>query len=176
MENDFSLAELRIMQYLAPRKSYEDIADILGRDLTYIRAYLQHFVRDNKIVAYQQRIDEKQKLKEKEKEWKQLSKRKAEADAETVRARKKELHRIHRAREAEISLKRNRTQHSFANRNQDYSLMVSVRIDSRTIVFAKRGEDHELVKRKYLQNLESYAAPVSPASKNVHISKFKPIK
>jgi hypothetical protein len=60
----------------------------------------------------------------------------------------------------------------FVQRTVDYSQLVSVRVDSKTIIYIKPGEDPEIAKKKYIANLKK--PQFLPTT--VQVKKFKPIK
>lgn len=202
MANEFSITELRLIKSLLSKKSDETIAMILGRtveevtgkihELTGMEVSYSDIMRRRKI-----RQEEQLRLKEEKKRINLLQRqlsvdRKRQQTVERNRQKKQEKQSLQEQQNfkktstskliARQNAEREQRRKSlasplFATRAIDYSEMKAIRIDSRTIIYAKPGEDPEEVKKKYLSNkqLPKNIAPVQ-RSATVEVKKFKPIK
>lgn len=162
MQNDFSFIELRIIQSMIKKQSYLQIAAVVDRPVEMIAEYVSQYLKGKDILTFQQGIDEKI-----------LRKRKAILETADGIARNNELKRLLRSREDQRLQKRRRVEPSFADRIQDYSTMVAIRIDNKTIIYARPGEDVQKVKQKFIDKMKHHIPAVVP--KHTVVKKFKPV-
>lgn len=109
----------------------------------------------------------------KETERTELNNLKAEARRKKAIIKEEKLRRERMAKTRERELKRSIKMHTerkrvepkFAMKIVDYAALISIRIDSKTIIYAKPGEDPEAVKQKYLTRLQT-SHPICPREKD----------
>jgi hypothetical protein len=175
MANEFSITEIRLIKSLLSKKTDEAIAMILERPVEEVTAKIRELsgmeVSHSDIMRRRKiRQEEQLRLKEEKKRINLLQQQQNIKKASTSK-----LISLQNAEREQ----RRKTLASplFATRAIDYSEMKAVRIDSRTIIYAKPGEDPEVVRKKYLSNkqLPKNIAPVQ-RSATVEVKKFKPIK
>lgn len=161
MDNQFSITEDRILQSMIQKKTAYEISSLLDKPLDVVKEKIAAFIIGKNIIPYEKKITRAQK---------------GNADKTRKKEIEKEQKRLRLNRENEMyDQRRRRNEPAFKTKEVDYSQMISVRIDSRTILQVKAGTDVETFKKNYLERLNK-ARSFSMAKKDVEVKKFKPLK
>lgn len=177
MQSELSNIDKRIIQSLIKTRSFAEIADVIDQPLEDVLQYASAFAKDKDILTKQQHLDEQNALKEKRNIERIAAKEKITSDA----ARKKDFEKLQKknrlAREQELINNRKRSREPlFKTKIVDHSQMISVRIDSKTIIQVPKGSDIKLVKENYLKRVQE-SKPLAPTQRTTkEVKKFKPIK
>jgi hypothetical protein len=167
MVTDFSIIEIRIMQNMLAKRPPEFIADILDRSVIEVRQKLSEIAAGFNVLSWQRLEDIKQEKKNvaaaKKNEHVRLKKvQKEQKKKKTV------IWREGAQLKKEVS--------KYATRTVDYNEMISVRIDNKTTIYVKPGEDIELAKKKYLEKLTSSREfSMAKGKTTTEVKKFKPL-
>jgi len=163
METNLSVTEIRLLQGLVVKSSHQDIAAILGKPIEVIGPAVEKIAKANKLVSFQIKQDSKAK--------KQVAAiaRKQEKVVKARKLKTNEAKIISRVIEQQQEQqRRKRNEPKYAIRQVDYSQMIAVRVDAKTTIYAKPGDDIEALKRKCLErmgkNREAAFAPMPRAN------------
>ncbi|HEY4150560.1 MAG TPA: hypothetical protein VGM41_16585 [Chitinophagaceae bacterium] len=148
MENNFSFIELHIIRMQMSRRSVEDIAVLLGKPFQQVSDYVRAITKGNP-TEYE--LKHPPKLPKPKKEKKIISK-------------------IIRRGPAGKGRPAPKVERSYKTIDRDMTSMVSIRIDRKTVVFAKAGSDLDAIRRKYLERAPGFLQPDNPSKV---VSKFK---
>src|SRR5688500_3377573 len=134
MPNDFSLTELRLVQSLVCKKKYQDIADLIDRPVEEVTELIEKMASQKNIVSYQQQFDNKVKeKKQKSDSIKRIRLKNVNADKEQ-RSKLIEKHKNQKILQQQEVARRKRAEPLFQTRSVDYSQLITIRIDRRTII------------------------------------------
>lgn len=150
---EFTEMEQSIIKNSMLRKSHKSIAELLDVDVADIAQFIKSITEGTETITLQMEIDSKKKPKKQKAAPKQRQPSKAKIEAEKLKKERMAiLHQknaIERSRHEER--KRSR-QPAFKTKQVDYSKLITVRIDRKTTIYAKPGEDIAELKAKYLEN------------------------
>jgi hypothetical protein len=133
-----------------------DIAFVLDRNEEEVREYVAGFCQKNNLTSF----DEKTKLKEIK-------------AADKINSKKKSKKKVSSAIINSALIKPKPS--VYQTKKIDYSTMIPVRIDDKTIVYAKPGEDIELVKALALKRIQDSKRILFERHKTTkRVSNFKP--
>lgn len=156
MEQPFADYEIMIIEKEVTKKSFRDIAFLLDRPVNEVTAFINQWSQDKNITTLQQQLDEKKKTK-----------------APVVRLprekKKKDLQVFSRIIIPDQKQKKNRKgEIIFKTRVVDLSRLQEVRIDNKTCIYVKPGQDPVEAKERYLERLrENRSRFVESDSKQV---------
>ncbi|MGN6478316.1 MAG: hypothetical protein ACTHKV_13910 [Flavipsychrobacter sp.] len=155
----FADYEIMIIEKEVAKKSYRDIAFLLDRSVEEVKAFVTAFIQDKNIVPFQTTIEQARK-----------------ARTPVVRInRKKAAVIISRTIEQAQKIKRNRAgEIIYKTKVVDLSKMQEVRIDRKTCIYIKPGQDPQLAKEKYLQRLKDFRSRFVEGEKEKQVANFKP--
>lgn len=161
MPAEFSEMEQSIIKNMMLRKSYKDIAQLLEYDVRDLKRFISAEIEGTDITTWQMKLDERKPVKR--------ARPAREPASETERLRidqrkaddlKKELklaaYRIRINNESER--KQLRRQPAYKNVVRDYSKMKLVRIDEKTFIYVKPGDDIEAARERYKLQVEKSKA------------------
>jgi hypothetical protein len=172
VENQFAEFEIMVIEKEVSRKSYQDIAFFLDRSVDDVREFIGEWIKNRGIIPYQQVLDESKPVKP-PKEKKERAPRK---NITAIQREKKE--KVKRITSRVIVPDKRPAMNKrgvYRTRVVDYSQMQTVKIDEKTYIYIKLGEDPAQAKKKYLDNLAPRQFQ-SSEGKIVEVKKFKPIK
>ena len=137
----FSDADVMLLEKELTRLSYKQVAFLLDKTVEDVIAFVSEWLPGKDIVPYQAMLDEK-----------------ASGRPQTVRKpREKKAKIISRQIEQEQRVRRNRMgEVMFKTKVVDYSKMKEVRIDHKTCIYIKPGEDPKKARDDYLTKLRKY--------------------
>jgi hypothetical protein len=164
MSDQFTTADIMLIEKEMGRKTYTDIAFLLDKEVVDVTTFINALAAERQLITYQQSIDAKRSAVKKVivKQPKPIKK-----------AEVKEKEKVMKARNLQEVYKRERDKKEqrrmFKTKKVDYSQMITVRVDSKTVVYTKPGDDPEQVRKKYLDNLAA-------RQKNVPTSRFQELK
>jgi membrane protein involved in colicin uptake len=146
---EFSEMEQSIIKNSMLRKSHKEIAWILDVDVTDIAQFIESITIGTDIVTLQMQRD-RSKKPAKPKSQRQPSKSKILAEQ---RKKEKAIELKHRNEiEKQRHEQRSRArQPAFKTKQVDYSQLISVKIDRKTTIYAKPGEDVSELKAKFIE-------------------------
>lgn len=172
MENEFSFIELRVIQSLIRKKSFAEIAAAVDKPLELVTEYIRKITAGKSIITRQSKIEGKLDTLRSKKKENVIKKKKKLAEAESDKAREKELKRLRRLHDHESSGRRKMAEPAFKTRDMDLSKMISVRIDSKTVLQVPAGSNIETVKKNYHERLQNSTKEVTHYKV---VKKFKPV-
>jgi hypothetical protein len=144
---EFTELDITIIQKELGRKSYDDIAFLIDKTAEEVKAAALIISDSTGIIPYQRILDEKRKVRpviEKTPRARRVKKPKEPVIISRVIS-KPVKHQVVRRPEKRL-----------ASKNIDWSQMVTVKIDRRTSVMARRDEDPAAVREKFMQNQKKY--------------------
>ena len=156
MENNFSYLEKRLIQGLLVKEAYVDIAALVNSSVEKIKAFAEEFVKDSGLVTYQSILDKKEARKliasRKKKETKKVTSAVKERHSELVKKQKSP---------------------QYETKPFDPTKLVAVKVDDKTIIYVKSGEDATEARKKCLErmnrNKQDAFAPIPKEwKKNTH--------
>lgn len=160
MEHNFTEADIMLIEKEISQKSYKDIAFLLDKPVEEVIGFCIKWAFEKGITTYQQLLDEKRKPRAvREKAGKASREKKVKVPAPAKPKRPvgrpvKEPLVISRRIEQEQKQKRDRQGRPiFQTRTVDLSKLHQVRIDHKTCIYIKPGQDPEKVKKAYLKRL-----------------------
>lgn len=174
METNLSVMEIRLLQGLVVKASHQDIAAMLGKPIEVIGPAVEKIAKANKLVSFQSKLDSKAK--------KQVAAiaRKQEKVVKARKLKTNEAKVISRVIEQQQEINRRKSREpEYKTKVVDYSQMIAVRLDAKTTIYAKPGDDIEALKRKCLErmgkNREIAFAPMPRANntKSLTIGHFE---
>ncbi len=156
MVNEFSYTEIQIIQSFLSSKPVDYIAMIIDRPVDQVQEQITVLISGTKRLQFKD-IKLKEELRNK-------------IARENVR-RFKEQDRLHKIKGV-IPIKSGKGDKKFELKKVDYSKMVLVKIDSKTCIQIKPGQDIEQARNNFLKMHKRYSisGPVNPWEK------FKPKK
>lgn len=133
--NNIPILDIRLVQQLCSKKSDTEIAEFMDKPVTYVQQILSLYAPDQKL-----RVNAGKSLKVTKKEMAANKKKEKEQQRLAIATHKQEARR---KKELEKMPK-------FSTKAIDYSQMTSIKIDAKTTIYAKPGEDTDEVKKRYL--------------------------
>jgi hypothetical protein len=175
MENNFSAFEVRLLKSLLSKRSDEDIALMLERPVCEVSEKINELTGG--ISPFQEKLLQKKKQQERREEIVRQKKQQQQAKKDVEKKRTVSSRIIAHQTADRIQARKRRDEPKYVTKEIDLSKLVAVRIDHRTVVFAKPGEDPDKVREKYFSN-QKLPKNISPSQRNntVEVKKFKPIK
>ena len=143
----FSAAESGMIQNMILSKSFKQIADLLGCTVEDIRVKVDEMQKENFVMTWQMKLDEKKVLKKtlKASGIKSIRENKVvKIDQNKINNDEKRF--IEKQRHEE----RRRSRSTIPTRNIDYSKMVRVTIDKKTSIYCRPGEEVK-AKNEFIQ-------------------------
>jgi hypothetical protein len=139
---EFSELDIQIIQKELQRKSYADIGFLIDKTEEEVRAAATLIADSTGVIPYQHILDARKKTRE----------------IKPARQKKKQPVIISRIIDKQtINPDRFRKKEKrWGNREVDWSKMVTVKIDHRTSVMARRDQDPREVREKYFANQKKY--------------------
>ena len=205
MAKEFSHTDLRLVRSLMKVKSDEDIAVIIDRTTEEVTTLIREMTGD--ISPYHQKLNrpkrsrwpgsderkmqreqkkqerlqaqiDKRKQKELEAEERRQLREQKKAKADWEKRQGRELKKLVAQQNADrAAAKRKREEPQFRTRQVDYSQRIAVRIDHKTIIYCKPGDNISEVKKRYLERLKDSKTRMGAPDITAHeVKKFKPIK
>jgi hypothetical protein len=142
---EFTELDITIIQKELGRKSYEDIAFLIDKTAEEVKVAALMISDSTGIIPYQRILDEKRKD------------RPVVAASRKPKVKKpKEPVIISRVITTAVTGTRRPAEKKWKSKEVDYSKMVTVKIDRRTSVLARKDEDPEEVRRKFFLNQKNY--------------------
>lgn len=141
-KNEFTLTEIRLIQSLLTKQSDEDIAELLDRPVEAVSEKIRELCTITGKKSFAVATKERQHKKV-------INKRKDKANLEMQKSA--ELQVKIKKREKQVVQRRQPPKPEptkLATKHVDYSKLISVRINSKTIIYAKPGEDIEQLKKR----------------------------
>lgn len=165
MENAFSELDLVIIEREVTKKSYSDIAFLLDRPIEQVSSFITEFLLGKEITSFQQLKDQRK-----------ASRAPAARQAREKKAKEKKPLVISRKIIPDRNFKLNRAgEKVFTSKVIDLSQLQEVRIDSKTCIYIKPGQDPNEEKNKYLKRLADCKSRYLDQEKSTkNVSKFKP--
>ncbi len=172
---DFSYTELRLVQSLAPTTPLSEIAELVNKGIQEVEDLVARMFRGKNFATYQDRIDKELFIMRKKKEIKAQEKEKRKQQKHLQKVNKQlQINKVIVWRQDSI-IKKDPSR--YANRKIDFSNMVLVRIDNKTQIYIRPGEDPVQAKEKYLENLiHSRKSRATELKEYTEVKKFKPIQ
>jgi hypothetical protein len=165
MENQFSEMEQSIIRNMMASKSVKDIARMVDSNVGDVAAFIKAAVEGTGIVTYQMRLDAKKMAKPaKAPKPAKAKKKKISAAAllkiEQAKKEKEQAYKIKMAKHKEALAARDakvyqRRPPNYKTIVVDYTKLQTVRIDRKTVIYAKPGENIEALKKRFLKNYGS---------------------
>lgn len=151
MENSFSQFEMVLIQQQLISCTDEEIALMIDRPVELVRNKINQLTGGGTIKkSYSQRIQEKQKAAEQKKVKKQrvvkLKKVQKKQEKPVTVWREIEQRKLERKKQLEAQ--------TLPTRHIDHESLISVRIDNKTTIYIKPGEDAALAKEKFLLRVQ----------------------
>jgi len=155
--NVLNAVEVRMIRSLLAKKSYADISALLDKPVEVVSGKIVELVAaDSSLQVFQPR-----KKKYSEQQLQEKASRRAERENKKL-LKQQEINRKKALIEAqarsraiikqqEEQRRREREKPKYTTRSIDYSQMQTVRIDNRTSILVKIGEDVEAAKQRYLK-------------------------
>lgn len=165
METAFADYEVAIIEKEVTKKPYKDIAFLLDRTVEEVTAFVNQFLHGKDIISLQQ-------LRDQEKKDRPPVIRKPREKKE----KKKEPVITSRIIIPDQKQKRNRAgEIIYRTREVDLSKLHEVKIDNKTWIYIRPGQDPEEVRKKYLQRLADCKSRFVDNEKTFkEVKKFKP--
>jgi hypothetical protein len=167
MENSFDEFEVNIIEKEITKKSYRDIAFLLDRSVEEVTIFINQWLEGKEITSLQQLRD--QAKKDRPPVIRSLKRKKNKKEDPLITSRiilPDQKQKKNRAGEL-----------IYKTREVDLSKMHEVKIDRRTWIYIKPGQNEEVVKKKYLQRLADCKSTFIENEKPTkEVKKFKPIK
>lgn len=152
MDQHFTEADIMLIEKEISQKSYKDIAFLLDRPVEEVIGFCILYAREKGIVTYQQQLDENRPAKKVREKAEKAPREKKHAGRP---AKKPEPKIISRQIIQEQKVKRDRQgKPIFKTKTVDLSRLHQVRIDHKTCIYIKPGQDPEKVKKTYLKRLQ----------------------
>jgi hypothetical protein len=174
MENSFSVFEVRLIRSLYTKKSDEDIALVLEKPTVLVSEKIKEMTGGISPFHSEQR----ERIKQGERKAEVTRQKKQEKKSkEQVENKRSKSSRIIASQNAEMERKRKlREQPQYKTKEVILSNLIAVRIDQRTTIFIKPGEDPMQAKLKYFDRLrekQKVLFPQPDPEKWKKVSKFK---
>jgi hypothetical protein len=153
MDDSFSIVELRLIQTSLSKKSEEDIAFLIDKPVEMVSKKIAEIAAALQQQTFLQ-INAPKQAKLREHQLKKEA-RQRRLDEEEKRISDKRIRQaLLNQQEAERKARKDAEKKpKFTDKVVDYSQLHAVRIDSKTIVYAKPGESSEEVRKRYLKNV-----------------------
>jgi hypothetical protein len=144
---DFSPLEIRMLMSMVHKKPDDEIAFVLDRPVEEIAAKVLDLTGGlNKAVVKIKAPKTARLPKVKQQRAPRKRKKKELTEGERLRL-------LARQQRKETAVRRKANEEpKFQTKKVDYSQLTAIRIDAKTIVYAKPGEDPEEVRKKYFRN------------------------
>jgi len=162
MENQFSEMDQSVIRNMMASKSAKDIARMVDSNAGDVAAFIKTAVDGTSILTYQMRLDAKKMAKpaKSAKPAKKKSKKLSDAallKIEQAKKEKEQNYKIKMASHKEALAARDakayqRRPPSYKTIVVDYTKLQTVRIDRKTVIYAKPGENIEALKKRFLKN------------------------
>lgn len=137
----FTEADIMLIEKEISSKSYKDIAFLLDKPVEDLKAFLKDWLPGNGLIPFQQLQPEKEK--------------RMPAPRKPREKKKPEPKIISRQIIQEQKVKRDRQgKPIFQTKTVDLSKLHQVRIDHKTCIYIKPGQDPEKIKKAYLKRLK----------------------
>jgi hypothetical protein len=143
---EFSEMEQSIIKNSMLRKTHKQIADLLDSNVTDIAQFIQTLTTGTQIISKQMELDAHKKTKAP----KPLSKHELIADQRKKDKQAEQMRKNDIEKDRHEQRRRSR-EPAFKTKQVDYSQMISVRIDRKTTIYAKPGEDISELKAKFIE-------------------------
>lgn len=134
MENNFSSIELVIIRQQLHKLTDEAIAEMLNKPLEQVKMVINKITNGGKIKLSKSQSIEKVKIEKNKKALRKKNKRSVEVIRTAALSKRKEP--------------------LYETKPVNYAEMKTVRIDCKTVIYIKPGEDPASAKRKYLDRIE----------------------
>jgi FtsZ-binding cell division protein ZapB len=147
---EFTEMEQSIIKNSMLRKSHKSIAELLDVDVADIAQFIKSITEGTETITLQMEIDSKKKPKKQKAAPKQRQPSKAKIEAEKLK--KERMAVIHKRNAIDKDRLDNRArsrQPAFKTKQVDYSQLRTVRVNSKTTIYAKPGETDKQVIDRY---------------------------
>lgn len=152
MEHNFTEADIMLIEKEISQKSYKDIAFLLDRPIEEVIGFCILYAREKGIVAYQQLLDERRPAKKVREKSEKAPREKSTAGRPS---KKPEPKIISRQILQEQKVKRDRQgKPIFQTKAVDLSRMHEVRINPKTCIYIKPGQDPVAATENFLKRLQ----------------------
>lgn len=163
MASEFTSFEIRLLTSMVSKYSDEDIAGMLEKPVQDVTAKIQELTgganpyKEKATIAVMEKLNrlprEKKKTGPKKLPKKTGPKKSAKRQQEEEAKRRRiETRKLAAQRVAERQAVKRQKEVLFKTKTVDYSQLQTVRIDHRTVIYARPGEDPETARKRYLQN------------------------
>jgi hypothetical protein len=157
MESSLSIVEKRIIQNQLRRKPYEDIAELLDKPVSLVMNYAKEYSTGKNIVPLTEQLAKKKRAK-------QLENVNRELQDKSQRQLERKLART-RSKDVGSALKRQREERAvLPTKAIDYSQMRAVKIDNKTTIYVRKGDDVDVAIIRYRRSLVT-SKPLTPAGR-----------
>jgi hypothetical protein len=153
METKFSFFEVSMIRKLMSCKSDEDIAEILERSVPDVKEKIHELTGGNS--PFQESQLQKKRQAERRAEELRLKRQEKQARKDVEKKRTTSSAIISRSTADRIQANKRRNEPKFVTKVVELSQLVAVRIDHKTTIFIKPGEDPEGAKEKYFERLHA---------------------
>lgn len=169
----FTPLETRLLRQLMTSKPDEEIALVLDRPVEEVRTQIRELTGG--ISPYNQRQVDKEAVRQNRKARAATACRLQQVNEELTRQQER---RLSRQRDQEAAQKRKqREQPQYETRAVDLSQLREVRIDAKTCIYIRPGQDPVAEKKNYLARLQgSRSTAKAREVVQKEVKKFKPIK
>jgi hypothetical protein len=152
MEAEFSSLDVMVIEKEILRKTYSDIAFLIDKPVELLRDFIAEHFRDKQVLTYQQVLDQQKKSRP-------VVKREKPATLKKIKKEQDEARGTAAAVAWQNQTKTNRDREwkrSYKTKKVDYSKLRTVKVDNKTFIYIKPGEDPEAAKKKFLANQVKY--------------------
>lgn len=175
MANNFSLFEVLMIKDLISNKSDNDIADMLNRPVHEVTGKIHELTGGAN--PYHEKQLQKKKEQERRAEVVRLKKDRQQAKKDWESKKRTSTSIIAQQNAERQRARRKREEPKFATKQIDLSQLIAVRIDHKTTIFIKPGEDPFQAKIKYFDRLREGKSrmliPEKDPEKWNKVAKFK---
>jgi len=172
MDNDFSFMEILVIQMNVTKMAAEDIAQLIRKPIAPVAEYIELFARKHNVITFKEKV-----LAKEQKKNEKAKARQQQLQLKNIKSRQEKPVRISVSKANETFQRKIREEkEKYQTKSVDYSKMIAIRIDDKTVVYAKPGEDIEEVRKKALQRMWDRKMILQNPKNYVEVKKFKPLK
>lgn len=150
MPVEFTITDQSIIKNMMLQKSAKEISKLLDCKTQDVLDFMKIAVHGTNIVTCQMKLDAKRPLKKPVKK-KQKDNSKLQLKKLVEERKKEKVKRLQMDEER----KRSRRPPTYKSKEVDYSQLITVRIDAKTFIYAKPGDDIEKLKANFLKTYKS---------------------
>lgn len=174
MPVEFSEMEQSIIKNMMLRKSYKDISSLLGCNVDDLAFFITVRIEGTDIMTWQMKLDAHKSVKKIKDSNQRMEKKVTAPEGKVIIPRpardlKREEKKLQEEQLQEFKRKRHLEKLNAENEKKyrrrppnyktiavDYSKMITVRIDRKTVIYANPGEDIEKLKQRFKKNYSKF--------------------